>query len=214
MDLFTLQDFKVFDLPGFQERMDRIRTKIRPKLASIGEFLAPRLSVAVDKPLFLHVAKHMRRTVNPPDDTWAALGCHSRGYKKDVHFKVAVSRHCIRLLFEAGPEYYDKAGWARAWNAEGVGIYPGFRGLSWFENEHDEEPSADIRRAADFRKLGTDWLRRRDGQFVIGRRIDAKEFVSLDSAKFAKVALSTFRPLSILFDLHPQRKLQSGIPAH
>ena len=37
MHLFTLDDFKVFDIRGFNERMAAILTRIRPKLTSIGE---------------------------------------------------------------------------------------------------------------------------------------------------------------------------------
>src|SRR5262245_51059472 len=118
MDLFTRNDFKIFDMPGFHERMAAIRSRIRPRLASIGETIAPRLSALIDHPLHVHVAKHARRTVNPPDDTWAAFGADPRGYKKDVHFKVAVSRHCVRLLFEVGPEYYAKADWVQGWNRD------------------------------------------------------------------------------------------------
>jgi len=43
MELFTLDDFKIFDIPGFNERMAAILTRIRPKLTSIGEDLAPKL---------------------------------------------------------------------------------------------------------------------------------------------------------------------------
>src|SRR5678809_1041836 len=118
MELFTVGDFKICDIEGFNERMPAILTRIRPKLTSIGEELAPKISRLTDVPLYVHVAKHARRTVNPPDDTWAALGASPRGYKKDVHFKVAVSRHCVRFLFEAGPEYYAKQKWTRGWHSD------------------------------------------------------------------------------------------------
>src|SRR5258705_13246055 len=96
MALFSCSDFKVFEIPGFAERMAAIRANIQPRLTSIGNALAPRLSSLVDVPLFVHVAKHMRRTVNPPDDTWAAFGRDPRGYKKDAHFRVAVSGQGVR----------------------------------------------------------------------------------------------------------------------
>ncbi len=51
MELFTAEDFKVFDIQGFHERMAAILTRIRPKLTSIGEELAPRVSELVDVPL-------------------------------------------------------------------------------------------------------------------------------------------------------------------
>jgi len=40
-ELFTVNDFKIFDIPEFNERMAAILTRIRPKLASIGKELAP-----------------------------------------------------------------------------------------------------------------------------------------------------------------------------
>src|SRR5690606_33022218 len=101
---FTERDFRVFDIPGFQERMTAIGQRIRPKLADIGEALAPEIAGLVDRPVWAHVARRARRTVNPPDDTWVAFAGDRRGYKKDAHFKVAVSRGALRLLFELGPE--------------------------------------------------------------------------------------------------------------
>jgi uncharacterized protein YktB (UPF0637 family) len=204
MDLFTAKDFKVFDIGSFRERMDAIRGSIRPKLASIGEALAPKASVAVDRPLFVHVAKHARRTVNPPDDTWTALGCDSRGYKKDVHYRVSVSRNCVRLLFEAGPEYYAKPAWARAWARSHSELWQSVQGLSWFKDEHDEEPEARLK-AVEPKKLGEELTRRRDGQIVIGRRIGVKELTTMESKVFEELALTTFTALAPLFNLHEAR---------
>ncbi len=128
MDLFKPNDFKVFESEDFASRMSGILKQIRPKLISMGEELVPKLSALVDRPLYLHVARHARRTVNPPDDTWAAFGASRRGYKKDVHFKFAVSRNCVRLLFEAGPEYFAKPEWLRGWYADFSDVANGLRG--------------------------------------------------------------------------------------
>src|SRR5687768_7104673 len=108
MELFTSTDFKIFDIEDFSERMRNIMTHIRPKLTSIAQELAPRMRPLVGRPRRVHAAKHARRTVNPPDDAWAAFGSDRRGYRKDVHFKIAVSRECVGVLFEVGPEYYAK----------------------------------------------------------------------------------------------------------
>jgi uncharacterized protein YktB (UPF0637 family) len=212
MELFTLNDFKVFDLEGFKERMAAIRSRIRPKLGSIGEDLAPKISGLVDVPLHVHVAKHMRRTVNPPDDTWAAIGANPRGYKKDVHFKVAISRNCVRLLFEAGPEYYAKSDWASEWHREFKKNSSRLRGnpnLAWFKNEHHETPAALLSDLAsvELKSLGDGLTRRKDGQLVFGRRIDSKDFVRLNAKQLEKLALETFKPLASLFQLHDARVL-------
>ncbi len=212
MELFTSDDFKVFDLKGFNERMAAIRLQIRPKLASIGEALAPKLSSSIDTTLYVHVAKHARRTVNPPDDTWAAIGANPRGYKQDVHFKVAVSRHCVRFLFEAGPEYYAKPEWARGWRRDFSDVSRALRSakdLEWFRNEHDEEAAARLKdmESGDLKKLGDELTRRRDGQLVFGRRIDVRDFAGMKAKQVEKVALETFAPLAPLFQLHDARVL-------
>lgn len=215
MELFTRGDFKVFDIQGFNERMSAIFARIRPKLTSIGEELEPKLGALVDRPLHVHVAKHARRTVNPPNDTWAALGADQRGYKKDVHFKVAVSRHCVRFLFEAGPEYYAKSDWAHEWHREFNGFVAGLRAnrdLAWFKDEHDEDPALRLKDVApaDLKRLGEELTRRRDGQLVLGRRIDANDFAALKAKQVEKIAIETFKPLAPLFHLHEVRVLAAS----
>ena len=108
MELFTLNDFKVFDLDGFSERMAAIATRIRPKLASIGKELQPKISELVDVP-------------------------------------------------------------------------------------------------SDLEKIGDELTRRKDGHFVLGRRVDVKEFVKLDASHLEKIAVETFKSLAPLFQLHDAR---------
>src|SRR5262249_38777138 len=111
---FGAADFKVFDVKGFKARMEEIRARIRPKLETLGGLLAPDLHRTPGEPTFAHVARPARRTVNPPDDTWVAFAADARGYKKNSHFKFAVSRAGVRFLFEVGPEHADKKKWASA----------------------------------------------------------------------------------------------------
>lgn len=87
---FTEQDFNVFTIPGLEERMQALKTHIRPKLETLGTNLAPVLSELVGHDMYPHVAKHARRTVNPPDDTWVAWAHDKRGYKKHPHFQVGL----------------------------------------------------------------------------------------------------------------------------
>lgn len=212
MELFKQDDFEVFDIQEFGVRMAAISTRIRPKLMSIGDELVPKLSALVDCSLFLHVARHARRTVNPPDDTWAAFGSHRRGYKKDVHFKFAVSRHCVRLLFEVGPEYYAKREWVRGWHAEFGDVSNRLREqrkLSWFKNEHDEVPALRLAELsdADLRRLPEELKRLRNdrGQFILGTCIEAGEFLKLKSKQVENLAVKTFEPLAPLFHIHAAR---------
>ena len=203
---FNNADFKVFEVQGFRPRMAQIRTRIRPKLEAIGHSLLPAVSRATGGPAFPHVAKHARRTVNPPEDTWVALGPDTRGYKKHCHFKVAVSRHCVRFLFEVGPEHDDKKRWASAWKRSAGKLGPVLRrvrGLAWFKNEHDEEPAAVLTTLAaeDVARLGDELTKKRDGQLVLGRAVPAAEAVRWTSADYARVARETFHLLAPLYTL-------------
>ena len=81
------------------------------------------------------------------------------------------------------------------------------RELAWFKNEHDEEPAAlasDIE-PAELKKLCDELTRRKDGQLVLGRRVDAKEFTRLKSKEIEKIAVDTFKPLAPLFHMHDAR---------
>jgi uncharacterized protein YktB (UPF0637 family) len=203
---FTESDFAVFDLPGFAERMAAIRTRIRPKLERIGQSLAPPLARVAKVEVFAHVARHARRTVNPPDDTWVAFGPDARGYKKAPHFKVAVSRHAVRFLFELGREFTAKPAYARAWKRQTPRLAKTLgraRDLAWFKDEHDEQPAARLSGLDPdaWKTIGEELVRTKDGQLVLGRRVDAREAARWRGPDYEKVALDTFAALSECFRL-------------
>ncbi len=198
---FTAKDFEVFAIPGFAARMAALRTRVRPKLEALGTALGPAVARATGRELHAHVARHARRTVNPPDDTWVAFGPDPRGYKKTPHFKIAVSRHALRFLFEIGPEYPAKAEYAAAWRREAARLRRALgsvRELGWFTNEHDEEPAGRLAELDDagWLRLGEALTRTRDGQLVLGRRVDAREAARWTGAECERTAVDTFAPLA------------------
>ena len=203
---FTAKDFQVFAIPDFPGRMAAIRGQIQPKLFALAEEIGPNLKPIVGSEAFPHVAKHMRRTVNPPDDTWVAFGPEKRGYKKAQHFKIAISRHCVRFLFEVGPEYADKAKWVRAWERGAGRLAVQLKkgsGLGWYKNEHDEEPAALLESLSsqEIDRLAGELTRRKDGQLVFGRRLNQVEVLRLKPRAFEQAALVTFGDLASLYKL-------------
>ena len=203
---FKTSDFKVFDIPGFKPRMDAIRTRIRPKLEAAGRDLLPDVSRIGGANAFVHVARHARRTVNPPNDTWVAFADDKRGYKKHCHFKVAISRGAVRFLFEAGPEHAEKKRWCAAWKRHAPQLVPVLRrakGLAWFKNEHDEAPAAVL---ADLppehvARLADELTRTRDGQVVLGRAVPALEAARWKPRDYVRAARETFQLLAPLYRL-------------
>ena len=203
---FTAKDFQVFAIPAFEGRMAAIRQKILPKLLTLAEEMGPEMRRILGGDVYAHVAKHARRTVNPPSDTWVAFGPDKRGYKMTQHFKAAISRHCVRFLFEIGPEYATKTKWTRTWQVHADQVIPVLqkgRGIGWFKNEHDEEPAAELKDMTpdQIRDLAKELTRRKDGQIVFGRRVVQGDAIDLASTALEKEALITFATLLPLYKL-------------
>jgi len=87
---FEKRDFSVFGIDRLSERMEGIQTRIQPKFKQLGSELVDDLSAHLGNEVYLHIAKHARRTVNPPQDTWLAIADNKRGYKKHPHFQVGL----------------------------------------------------------------------------------------------------------------------------
>jgi uncharacterized protein YktB (UPF0637 family) len=87
---FTIEDFNVFLIDGLEARMSALKENIRPNLEDLGEYFAPVLASLTGDEMFVHVAKHARRTINPPKDTWVAFSSNPRGYKMMPHFQIGL----------------------------------------------------------------------------------------------------------------------------
>lgn len=70
--------------------MEALIEQVRPKLHQLGDRLAPFLSANSGDPMFPHVARHARRTVHPPEDTWVAWANSKKGYKALPHFQMGL----------------------------------------------------------------------------------------------------------------------------
>ncbi|NGP44393.1 DUF1054 domain-containing protein [Bacillaceae bacterium SIJ1] len=87
---FSANDFAVFHIDGLEERMAAIQERIQPKFKALGEELKPFLEEQTEQPIYIHIARHARRTKNPPNDTWMAFANNARGYKKHPHFQIGL----------------------------------------------------------------------------------------------------------------------------
>ena len=111
---WTPTDFDLFSIPDFPRRMAEIRARLRPKLLTLAEDLTPGLSEIVGQPVFPHVAQHMRRRVNPPEETWVAWCRDKKGYKRWTHYRIAVSGRGIRTTVFVEDDADDKEPFAAA----------------------------------------------------------------------------------------------------
>lgn len=101
---FTSADFEVFKVQGFSERMEALYAHVRPRLLRLGDELAPELARKLHLEFFPHVAKHARRTVNPPPETWCAFGPSQRGYKRYGYLALCISSIGLHARLVVKPE--------------------------------------------------------------------------------------------------------------
>ncbi|WP_239617271.1 YktB family protein [Cohnella mopanensis] len=87
---FDQRDFEVFEIDGLESRMEALIDRVRPKFHLLGERINASLEELCGEPMFTHVAKHARRTVNAPNDSWVAFANNKRGYKAHPHFQVGL----------------------------------------------------------------------------------------------------------------------------
>lgn len=112
---FTDKDFKVFDIEGLEPRMDALKSSIRPKLENLGAHFSEYLTELTGEEQFAHVAKHARRTTNPPDDTWVSFSTNPRGYKMMPHFQIGLFGSHAFCMFGVIYESPDKKAAADRW---------------------------------------------------------------------------------------------------
>lgn len=106
---FTNEEFDTFLIEGLEARMEVLKNRIRPKLESLGIYFGPILSALTGDEMFVHTAKHARRTVNPPMDTWVAFANNPRGYKMLPHFQIGLWETHLFIWFAVIYEAPNKA---------------------------------------------------------------------------------------------------------
>lgn len=106
---FTQDDFNVFQIDGLENRMAALIETTRPKLNHLGDYFADFLTTHTGETYYPHVAKHLRRTTNPPDDTWVAFSTSKRGYKMLPHFQIGLFSSHVFVLYGVIYESPEKA---------------------------------------------------------------------------------------------------------
>ena len=202
---WTADDFAIFDVDGFEGRMALMRERIQPKLDALGRDLIPLLEEQTGTEWFHHVAKHMRRTVNPPADTWVALNRVKKGYKATVHFDVGISALGANACLVVKPECTERDQFAAAlekgadqWRAlwqEAEGLYIG---------DVPNAPLGDLLPARE--ALTEDWLeqaealrRKKAFEFEMGYRSEGTSAAAMDGPEFVQETLKHIRAMLPLY---------------
>lgn len=200
---FVQEDFAVFQIDGLEARMDALKKRIRPKLETLGNYFAPTLSSLTGDEMFAHVAKHARRTINPPNDTWVAFANSKRGYKKLPHFQIGLWETHVFIWFAVIYESPVKEKIGEAFLKHIDQIQKEIPGDFVWSTDHtkpqavkqqdlsDEDLTSIFRRLKEVKKA----------EMLCGIHLPKEHALSLNAEQFLKKADETFQTLTPLYHL-------------
>lgn len=193
---FSRADFDVFAIEGFDARMAKIYEHLRPRLVRLSTELAPELSRKLHMEFYPHVAKHMRRRVNPPDETWAAFGPSPRGYKRYGYLALCISGAGIHARAVVKSEADKRPEMASLVKSKSADLEQSFRGtrIQRYQNWN-------CRTLPDFSAAGADFfdalgaeLVKKTGGIDVGFGWTVRDALKLDRAEVLD-AFSELEPL-------------------
>lgn len=196
-------EFEVFDIPEFGARMAGIRGDVRPKLVEIGEALREPLAEILGGPVFPHTASHMRRTVNPPEETWVAFARDVKGYKRWTHLRVAVSGRGMRVTVFVEDDADDKAQFARCLQKQAKALLGALEDprLAWYTLARDggSPPTTANLKARQLADLGAYLGRTKTAKFQAGVPLGRDDAALRDPARFEAWLLDAARAVAPLY---------------
>lgn len=198
---FTQSDFDVFQLEGLDERMAAIQQRIQPKFRLIGEQLSCDAALFAGNEMYLHIAKHARRKVNPPKDTWLAICSNKRGYKAHPHFQLGLFDDHLFLWLAFIYELPNKKMIASTFLEKLDEVIAAVPKEYVISQDHMKKQATAVSDMSE-----EDWTRAltrfRDVQkaeLLIGRHVMADDPILQDGDALLKLASSTFEELAPLY---------------
>jgi uncharacterized protein YktB (UPF0637 family) len=148
---------------------------------------------------FPHFARHIRRAVNPPAETWAAWGPSPRGYRRHGYLALYISGVGIhaRAVVQSAADHRHEI--ARAIKSKSAHLANCFRGtkIQQYQNwEGTELPTSIAASASFFDGLG-DAVARKSGGIDVGFGWSVRDALTVDRAE----VLDAFRELGPLYSL-------------
>jgi uncharacterized protein YktB (UPF0637 family) len=194
---FTPSDFAVFRIEGFSARMQEIYARVRPKLVRLGSELAPELARKLHLEFFPHVARHTRRTVNPPPETWAAFGPSPKGYKRYGYLALCISGAGLHARMVVKAEAERRPEMARGLASNTALLAKSLRGTTLARYEKWDFKALPAETAADdelFTALA-EGLGKKTGAMDLGFGWSVRDALRLDRAEL----LDAYRELEPLY---------------
>lgn len=199
---WTNSDFDVFTIEGLENRMNALKTIVRPKFEALGEHFAGYFSAKTGEEFFAHVAKHARRTIHPPKDSWVAFAPYKRGYKSLPHFQIGLWNSHLFIVLAIIYEAPQKSTMASRL-LESVEAFCKLPDDFVISGDHMSPDAISLKEAKD-EQLKELLVRLRDvkkGEFLVGRHIPREQCINLSSEQFIKFTEDTFEALIPIYDV-------------
>lgn len=200
---FESADFDVFAIEGLEPRMETLIQNVRPKLTALGELLQPHLSTLCGEEMYVHVAKHARRTVNPPKDTWVAWAANKRGYKALPHFEVGMFGSHVFVVFAIIYESPRKNDFGRAMAAELSKVKKTIPDHFYWSADHMSPHTTPQSELSDdeLMEMATRLETVKKSEIICGLRIEHDDELLRDGDRFVQTVEQTFEQLLPLYKM-------------
>lgn len=198
---WTNQDFDVFQINGLEQRMEALVSLVRPKFTLLGEDFSTYFSSKLGEEFYPHVAKHARRTVNPPNDSWVAFAPYKRGYKALPHFQIGLWGTHLFIVLAIIYETPQKSMFAERLLAKKT-LLNKLPNDFIVSGDH-MSPAAISLREAKGEKLEQLLVRLRDvkkGEFLVGRHIPREQAIQLSADNLHCLIEETFDTLLPIYN--------------
>lgn len=200
---FAESDFDTFHIDGLDARMEAIRTRIQPKFQAIGEALCDNIALLAGNEMYVHIAKHARRTVNPPKDTWLAICHNKRGYKQYPHFQVGLFDDHVFLWLALIYEVPNKREIADRYLKRVRTVKRTVPQHYVVSYDHMKKDAVSVKELTEnrWREALERFRDVKKSELLIGRHIAADDPVLQDGQAFLRLAQETFETLMPLYKL-------------
>ena len=200
-------DFDVFSIEGLENRMEALQNKVQPKFITLGRHFADRLSAHGTDEFFPHVARHARRTVNPPKDSWVAFAPAKRGYKALPHFQIGLWGTHLFIILAVIYENPDKKGIAERLSGQldSLTSLPASYIVSG-DHMKPEAVSIDATGSEGVLALLERLQTVKKAEFLVGRHLSREKAAAMSEDEFMAFAEETFDRLLPVYDIVIGRK--------
>lgn len=199
---WTKEDFDVFQVDGLDARMEALTKRVRPKFHALGELYSAYFSANLGDEFFPHIAKHARRTVNPPKDSWVAFAPYKRGYKALPHFQIGLWDEFLFIILAVIYEAPQKQQIAEKL-LQNIEVFDELPDDFIISGDHMNPEAIKLEDARNekLKVLLTRLKNVKKGEFLVGVHIPKEEAIKLSGNEFLKLTEKTFDSLLPIYKI-------------